>query len=121
MPEIMHRHSKKKREYSTGRIGQPAPVRNTIVHPVMEVAMGLFQNRKSVLPSRDEALPGRAEALRVPVRHFVNGNRIVPPFPPNLQLALFGLGCFWGAERGFWQVDGVFSTAVGYAAGYTRN
>ena len=83
--------------------------------------MGLFQNRKSVLPSRDEALPGRAEELRVPVRHFVNGNRIVPPFEPNLELALFGLGCFWGAERRFWQVDGVFSTAVGYAAGYTRN
>src|SRR3974377_27308 len=106
MPEIMHRHSKKKREYSTGRIGQPAPVRNTIVHPVMEVAMGLFQNRKTVLPSRDEALPGRAEALRVPVRHFVNGNRVVPPFAPNLELAMFGLGCFSGRGRGVRQQGG---------------
>ncbi len=83
--------------------------------------MGLFHNRKTALPSRAEALPGRAEALRVPVRHFVNGNRTVPPFPAHVKLALFGLGCFWGAERRFWQTEGVFSTAVGYAGGYTPN
>jgi len=83
--------------------------------------MGLFQNRKTTMPARDEALPGRSEALRVPVRHFVNGNRIVPPFPAGLKVAVFGLGCFWGAERKFWQVDGVYSTAVGYAGGFTPN
>jgi len=83
--------------------------------------MGIFQSRKTTLPSREEALPGRAEALRVPVRHFVNGNRIVPPFDANLEQAIFGLGCFWGAERRFWQTDGVYSTAVGYAGGFTTN
>ena len=81
--------------------------------------MGIFQSRKTTLPSRDDALPGRAQALRVPVRHFVNGNRIVPPFAPNLEEAIFGLGCFWGAERRFWQTEGVYSTAVGYAGGFT--
>jgi peptide-methionine (S)-S-oxide reductase len=83
--------------------------------------MGLFQSRKTSLPSRDESLPGRSEAVRVPPRHFVNGNRIVPPFAPNLQQTLFGLGCFWGAERRFWQTEGVYSTAVGYAGGFTPN
>jgi peptide-methionine (S)-S-oxide reductase len=83
--------------------------------------MGIFQSRKTTLPSRHEALPGRAEALKVPVRHFVNGNRMVPPFAANLELALFGLGCFWGAERRFWQTDGVCATAVGYAGGFTPN
>src|SRR3974390_1110918 len=83
--------------------------------------MGIFQSRKTTLPSRHEALPGRAEPLKVPVRHFVNGNRMVPPFPANLELALFGLGCFWGAERRFWQTDGVYATAVGYAGGFTPN
>ena len=83
--------------------------------------MGLFQSRKTSLPSRDESLPGRSDAMRVPPRHFVNGNRIVPPFAPNLEQALFGLGCFWGAERRFWQTEGVYSTAVGYAGGFTPN
>jgi peptide-methionine (S)-S-oxide reductase len=83
--------------------------------------MGLFQSRKTVLPSPEDALEGRAEAHRVPVRHFVNGNRIVPPFPDSLDIAFFGLGCFWGAERLFWQTDGVYSTAVGYAGGFTEN
>jgi len=71
------------------------------------------------MPTRDQALPGRSEAMRVSGRHFVSGNRIVPPFPAGTELALFGLGCFWGAERKFWQIDGVYATAVGYAAGFT--
>ncbi|NJK31760.1 MAG: peptide-methionine (S)-S-oxide reductase MsrA [Deltaproteobacteria bacterium] len=69
----------------------------------------------------NEALPGRDTPLDVPEQHFVNGNRIVPPFPAGLVLADFALGCFWGAERKLWQVPGVWSTAVGYAGGYTRN
>jgi peptide-methionine (S)-S-oxide reductase len=73
------------------------------------------------MPSADEALPGRAEAMPVPERHFVNGHRIVPPFPPGTELALFGMGCFWGAERKFWQDQRVYATAVGYAAGHTPN
>ena len=83
--------------------------------------MGLFQNRKTMMPAREESLPGRAEPIRVPVRHFVNGNRIVAPFPSNLRVAVFGLGCFWGAERKFWQLEGVYSTAVGYSGGFTPN
>lgn len=84
--------------------------------------MSLFsRTRKSVLPSAAEALPGRTEPMRVPPRHFVNGNRIVAPFPPGMETAVFGLGCFWGAERRFWQTPGVYSTAVGYAAGHTPN
>ena len=83
--------------------------------------MGLFQSRKSTLPEVADALPGRAEAMRVPSRHFVSGNRILPPFPVNLEFALFGLGCFWGAERRFWQMEGVYSTAAGYAGGFTPN
>jgi len=83
--------------------------------------MGLFQRRKSILPAVAEALPGRSEPLRVPVRHFVNGNRIVPPFPDGREIAEFALGCFWGAERKFWQAPGVYSTAAGYAGGHTPN
>ena len=79
-----------------------------------------FRN-KALMPERSQALAGRATPLRVPERHEVNGNRIVPPFPEGMQLALFGLGCFWGAERKFWQVPGVYSTSVGYAGGYTPN
>ncbi|MDJ0759340.1 MAG: peptide-methionine (S)-S-oxide reductase MsrA [Woeseiaceae bacterium] len=73
------------------------------------------------LPSADSALPGRDAALIVSNRHYVNGNPIKPPFPDGLETAIFGLGCFWGAERKFWELDGVFSTAVGYAGGYTQN
>ena len=77
--------------------------------------------RKTRMPSPEEALPGRAERMPVPEEHFVLGTRIVPPFPDGTQLALFGLGCFWGAEKGFWTAKGVYSTAVGYAAGHTPN
>lgn len=70
----------------------------------------------------DEALPGRSTPIAVPEQHFVHPDRrIVPPFPDGLVTAVFGMGCFWGAERLFWQTDGVYSTAVGYAGGYTRN
>lgn len=77
--------------------------------------------KKTTLPEPAEALAGRAEAMAVPERHFVNGNALTPPFPAGMELALFGLGCFWGAERCFWQTDGVYTTAVGYAAGHTPN
>jgi peptide-methionine (S)-S-oxide reductase len=77
--------------------------------------------KKSEMVASDSALPGRSVALEVPPTHFVNGNRLVAPFPAGLEQALFGLGCFWGAERKFWQVPGVYATAVGYAAGMTPN
>lgn len=84
--------------------------------------MALFGfGKKLNLPTPEEALPGRSTPIAVPNRHFVNGNPLKPPYPDGLELALFGLGCFWGAERKFWQQPGVFSTAVGYAAGYTPN
>ncbi|MCB1876199.1 MAG: peptide-methionine (S)-S-oxide reductase MsrA [Chromatiales bacterium] len=82
--------------------------------------MFLFE-RKTSLPKPDEALPGRTEAMSVSGSHFVNGHTIVPPFPDGMALAMFGLGCFWGAERKFWKLPGVYSTAVGYAGGYTAN
>ena len=78
-------------------------------------------NRKTTLPARDEALPGRDTAMPVPALHFVNGNPLEGPFAPDLEQAVFGLGCFWGAERRFWESDGVFSTAAGYAGGITPN
>jgi peptide-methionine (S)-S-oxide reductase len=77
--------------------------------------------KKLSLPSPAEALPGREEQMSVPSQHYVNGNPLKPPFPDGMEMALFGLGCFWGAERKFWQQDGVFTTAVGYAAGITPN
>ncbi len=77
--------------------------------------------KKSQMPAPHEAAPGRAEKMRVPEKHFVNGNRLEPPYPEGMELALFGLGCFWGAEKAFWQLPGVYSTAVGYAGGYTPN
>jgi peptide-methionine (S)-S-oxide reductase len=80
-----------------------------------------FRNKKLQMPTADQALPGRSESLPVPAAHFVNGNPLSGPFAENLQMALFGLGCFWGAERKFWETPGVFSTAVGYAAGHTPN
>lgn len=77
--------------------------------------------KKVEMPSPEEALPGRAEEMPVPGRHFVNGHPLKGPFPAGLETALFGLGCFWGAERKFWQTPGVYTTAVGYAGGYTPN
>lgn len=80
-----------------------------------------FKRSKPAMPSKAEALPGRSTKMPVPETHFVNGNRIVPPFPEGLEMAMFGLGCFWGAEKLFWQIPGVYSSHVGYAAGHTPN
>ena len=82
--------------------------------------MALFA-KKSTMPSREAALAGRSTPLRVSEKHFVSGHRIVPPFPAGTREATFGLGCFWGAERLFWQLPGVYATAVGYAGGFTAN
>jgi peptide-methionine (S)-S-oxide reductase len=82
--------------------------------------MSLFR-RKTEMISAADALPGRATPLRVPDRHFVNGAPLQPPFPDGLADAYFALGCFWGAERLFWKLPGVYSTSVGYAGGYTPN
>jgi peptide-methionine (S)-S-oxide reductase len=76
---------------------------------------------KTRMPAKDDALPGRQQKMPVPEAHFVNGARLQPPFPDGLERALFGLGCFWGAERKLWQLPGVYTTAVGYSAGYTPN
>jgi peptide-methionine (S)-S-oxide reductase len=83
--------------------------------------MALFGLHKTTLPSANEALRGREAAMEVPERHAVLGTRLQGPFPPHLQLAVFGMGCFWGAEKKFWQIPGVYTTAVGYAGGFTRN
>ncbi|NET32359.1 MAG: peptide-methionine (S)-S-oxide reductase MsrA [Cyanothece sp. SIO1E1] len=77
--------------------------------------------KKSTLPTPEDALPGRPQPMPVPSSHYVNGNPLKPPFPEGLEIAMFGMGCFWGAERKFWQQEGVFTTAVGYAAGITPN
>ncbi len=82
--------------------------------------MSIFKS-KTAMPSAHDALPGRAEEMPVPARHFVLGNPLRPPFPEQMQVALFGLGCFWGAERVFWETKGVYTTAAGYAGGYTPN
>ncbi|EDX87326.1 Peptide methionine sulfoxide reductase superfamily [Synechococcus sp. PCC 7335] len=82
---------------------------------------GMGLGKKDVLPSEKEALPGREKAMSVVNKHYVNDNPIQGPFPEGMETAMFGLGCFWGAERKFWQAEGVYSTAVGYAAGVTPN
>lgn len=84
--------------------------------------MALFGfGKKLSLPKPEEALPGRSETMPVPSQHYVNGNALKPPYPEGMELAMFGMGCFWGAERKFWQLNGVYSTSVGYAGGYTPN
>jgi peptide-methionine (S)-S-oxide reductase len=77
--------------------------------------------KKTALPNPGEALPGRSTPMPIPDQHFVNGRAIAPPFPEGMEQVIVGLGCFWGAERRFWQQEGVYTTAVGYAAGYTPN
>jgi peptide-methionine (S)-S-oxide reductase len=83
--------------------------------------MSLFTSTKTALPSEATALKGRDAAMPVADRHAVNGTLLQPPFPPGLEQAVFALGCFWGAERKFWQTPGVYTTAVGYAGGFTKN
>jgi peptide-methionine (S)-S-oxide reductase len=80
-----------------------------------------FSQKKVRMPRPEEALPGRTRAMPVPERHFVNGHALTEPFPKGTQKAMFGMGCFWGAERKFWQTPGVWTTAVGYAGGFTPN
>jgi peptide-methionine (S)-S-oxide reductase len=79
----------------------------------------ILNPNKLKLPSAEEALPGRSTRMPVPKKHYVNGAPLEPPFPEGLEQAVFGLGCFWGAERKFWQTPGVYSTSVGYAGGFT--
>ena len=83
--------------------------------------MFAFMKRLNKLLPSESTLPGRAAAIPVPERHFVNGHALTPPFPDGMQQAVFGMGCFWGAERLFWKLPGVYSTAVGYAGGETKN
>jgi peptide-methionine (S)-S-oxide reductase len=83
--------------------------------------MWMLRKKKLEMPGEDEVLPGRSRPMPVPERHYVNGHRLAPPYPDGLELAMFGLGCFWGAERAFWTLPGVYSTAVGYAGGQTPN
>ena len=78
-------------------------------------------NKKSILPLESEALKGREEEIEVPPEHFVNGTPLKAPFPEGLEQAIFGMGCFWGVERRFWELEGVYTTAVGYSGGYTKN
>ena len=82
----------------------------------------LFMRKTTALPSAAEALPGRATPIPTAASHFVNGRQLQPPYPQGLEQAVFGLGCFWGAERKFWELgDGIYTTAVGYAGGHTAN
>ena len=83
--------------------------------------MSLFGNKSTTMPSADEALPGRDQAIVVAETHFVNGNPLQPPFEDGLEQAQFGMGCFWGAEQRFWELEGVTTTAVGYSGGHTPN
>lgn len=83
--------------------------------------MIFFSKQQAQMPMQEQALPGRQEPMQVAQHHYVNGNLLSPPFPEGMELALFGLGCFWGAERKFWELPGVYSTSVGYAGGYTPN
>ena len=86
-----------------------------------EILMIFGLGKKTTIPTADKALPGRSQAIQVPKTHFVNGHTLQAPYPDGMEMAVFGLGCFWGAERKFWQLEGVYTTAVGYAGGLTPN
>lgn len=77
--------------------------------------------KKTTIPTAEKALPGRSQSMQGPKSHFVNNNPLQPPYPDGMETAVFGLGCFWGAERKFWTIEGVYTTAVGYASGITPN
>jgi len=77
--------------------------------------------KKTGMPDKDQILPGRDEKMAVPATHYVNGHKMLPPYPDGCQVAMFGMGCFWGAERRYWELEGVYLTAVGYTAGLTPN
>jgi peptide-methionine (S)-S-oxide reductase len=94
---------------------------NKFMKPVGSDRVMFGIGKKLSLPKPEDALPGRSQAMAVPEKHFVNGNPLKPPFPAGMEMVIFGMGCFWGAERKFWQLNGVFSTSVGYAAGYSPN
>ena len=79
--------------------------------------MSILLHNKAILPDRKDALPGRQQEMSVPEKHYINAHTLQAPFPDNMQQTLLGLGCFWGAEKVFWQLEGVYTTAVGYAAG----
>jgi peptide-methionine (S)-S-oxide reductase len=98
-------------------------VEGAVRRPVTKEAVSamFFSRHKTQMPAAEEALPGRATTMPVPDAHFVNGHSITPPFPEGYQTAVFGMGCFWGAERVFWRTPGVWTTAVGYAGGFTPN
>lgn len=81
----------------------------------------MFGRKSTELPAASDTLPGRSTPVEVPARHFVNGNPLVAPFPEGTEVAVFGMGCFWGAERRFWNLPGVYTTSVGYAGGATPN
>jgi peptide-methionine (S)-S-oxide reductase len=81
----------------------------------------MFGRKTKNMPTAEQALPGRAQAVDVPAQHFVNGNPLTGPFPEGTEVAVFGMGCFWGAERRFWQMPGVYTTSAGYAGGATPN
>ena len=83
--------------------------------------MSFLLSKKTEMPTPERALPGREQRMPVPDTHFVLGTPLEPPFPEDTERAIFGMGCFWGAERGFWEARGVYTTAVGYAGGYTPN
>jgi len=81
----------------------------------------MFGRKTKEMPATDQTLPGRSESVEVPDQHFINGNQLEGPFPPGTEVAVFGMGCFWGAERRFWQLPGVYTTSAGYAGGATPN
>src|ERR1043166_6994087 len=98
----------------------PGPHSDYIGGTQREIAMFMFR-KKAEMPSAADALPGRASPIPTAAKHFVNGRPLKGPYPEGLETAMFGLGCFWGAERMFWKLDGVYVTAVGYAGGLTPN